>query len=90
MNKKEFKNKIHSLIEDNWNMLFPEREFTGGDDFIQYAGSIFDSKEINTAIDVLLDGWLGLNHKSKEFEKRLSRYIGLDYGIVVNSCSSAN
>ena len=90
MDRNNVKEKILTLIEESWNDLFPEKDFEGGKDLVQYAGSTIDSKEITSAVDVLLDGWFGLSKKAKAFESKLAEYIGMKDCIVVNSGSSAN
>jgi len=90
MKRKDEKKNIQSIIEERWNVLFPIANFRAGKDIIQYAGSTFDAKEINAALDVLLDGWFGLSNKATEFENNLAKYVEMKNGIVVNSGSSAN
>jgi dTDP-4-amino-4,6-dideoxygalactose transaminase len=90
MDKNDVKAELFHLIEKHWKILFPENAFRPSSDYIQYSGAIFDSKEIIAAVDSLLDGWFGIYHKAREFEKKMARYIGVSDGVVVNSGSSAN
>ena len=90
MNKNHIKAKIFKLIEDNWEELSPHKDFSPGKDFIQYSGAVFDQKEINAALDILLDGWFGIDKKAVDFEKKIAEYFGVSHGVVVNSGSSAN
>jgi perosamine synthetase len=46
-------------------------------------------EEIEAVAEVLRSGWLGLGPKTTEFEKRFAQYIGANYAIGVNSCTSA-
>ena len=61
---------------------------------IWYAPNRFQSygdKEIMAVTECLKDGWLaGFGPKSKEFEERVSHSFGKEYGLFVNSGSSAN
>ena len=57
---------------------------------IRYAEAIFDEKEINSMVDTLLHGWLGLEKKGREFSVKLAQYLGVSRTILVNSGSSAN
>lgn len=38
----------------------------------------------------MLECWFGLGQKGEKFEKEFSQYLGLKYGCLVNSGSSAN
>jgi CDP-4-dehydro-6-deoxyglucose reductase, E1 len=61
-----------------------------GKDLIQYSGPTFDTSEFEAAIDVLLDGWFGLGEKAEEFELQTAHALGKEFGVFVNSGSSAN
>lgn len=61
-----------------------------GKDCIQYAGPYFTEEEYIAAIKTLLNGWLILGEKGKEFEQRFPNYLGKNKGILTNSGSSAN
>jgi len=67
-----------------------EGEFIPGKTFIQYAGSIYDDKEITNVVQSWLDGWFGLGENTNKFEKKLSSYIGSIGSIITNSGSSSN
>jgi len=84
--KEEILNLISLYIEEkNKN-----KKWTPGEDWIQYSGPYFDSKEYTAAVDSLFSGWLILGEKGREFEKKFSRFLGKNDGILVNSGSSAN
>ena len=57
---------------------------------IGVAYPCFDHKEVNQALDSLLDVWISQGPKVKQFEKEYAKYIGTKYGIGCNSGSSAN
>ncbi|MEE9151634.1 MAG: DegT/DnrJ/EryC1/StrS family aminotransferase [Thermoplasmata archaeon] len=48
-----------------------------------------DDKEIKLVKEVLESGWLAHGPKNKEFEESFSRYIGTEYAVSLNSCTSA-
>lgn len=60
------------------------------DQQIYFAKAIFDEKEINAVVDCLRNGWLGSGKITDKFEKRFAEYIGMPFGQLVNSGSSAN
>jgi CDP-4-dehydro-6-deoxyglucose reductase, E1 len=57
---------------------------------INYAGRVFDEKELINLVDSALDFWLTYGKYSKEFEKKLAEYLGVRWAFLVNSGSSAN
>jgi len=59
---------------------------------VYYAKTSYDSKEINAVIKVLKEQKLNLmNSKNvKKFESKIARLFDKKYGLMVNSCSSAN
>jgi CDP-6-deoxy-D-xylo-4-hexulose-3-dehydrase len=57
---------------------------------VQYGGGVFDDKEINASISVLLEGWFGLGKKAVELEHGLASFIGAKGSILTNSGSSSN
>ena len=57
---------------------------------IGVAYPCFDHKEVNQALDSLLDVWISQGPKVKQFEREYAEYIGTKYGLGCNSGSSAN
>ncbi len=65
-------------------------EFVPGVSRINYAGRIFDEREVCNLIDSGLEFWLTYGRYSREFEKKLEEYLGVRFALLVNSGSSAN
>ena len=85
------KKDIYKIVEKIFELKkVKEKEFIPGKTFIQYAGSVFDEKEVNNVIDSWLDGWFGLGQKAQDFEGGLARYLGVKGSILTNSGSSSN
>lgn len=59
-------------------------------DRISYSGRVFDESEIEELVNASLDFWLTAGDYADEFEKGLSKYLGIKYCSLVNSGSSAN
>ncbi len=57
---------------------------------ISIGAPAYDEKELNQAIDSLLDVWISMGPKVKSFEKQAAKYVGTKYAVAVNSGSSAN
>lgn len=67
-----------------------ERKFIDGETRVKYAGRVFDAKEMQYLVDSALDFWLTYGDYSKQFEKKLAKYLEVKYVFLVNSGSSAN
>ncbi|MDD3886004.1 MAG: lipopolysaccharide biosynthesis protein RfbH [Victivallaceae bacterium] len=65
-------------------------QFEPGKSRVNYAGRVFDEKEICNLVDSSLEFWLTYGRYSKEFEKKLAAYLGIRFALLVNSGSSAN
>lgn len=57
---------------------------------IPYALAVHDDKEKNRVIKVLDEHRTNIGKETAEFEKKVSKYFGKKFGIMVNSGSSAN
>lgn len=67
-----------------------EAPFIPGKSRINYAGRVYDEKEMINLVDSSLEFWLTYGRYSKQFEKRLAEFLGIKYAFLVNSGSSAN
>ena len=75
---------VGEYVEDSRNVPWVEG------DWISYSGPIFDEKEYQAAIEVLLSGWLVFGENAREFEKKFPKFMGKRHGSLTNSGSSAN
>lgn len=66
------------------------KPFVAGQTRINYAGRVFDERELVNLVDASLDFWLTYGDYSRAFEKRLADYLGVRWSLLVNSGSSAN
>lgn len=67
-----------------------EQEFIPGASRVNYAGRVFDEREMANATQAVLEFWLTSGKWTKEFENKLATYLGVKYALMVNSGSSAN
>ena len=49
----------------------------------------YDDRELEALKPVFQSGWIGLGPKTKEFEEKFAKYIGVKYAIGVNSATAA-
>jgi CDP-6-deoxy-D-xylo-4-hexulose-3-dehydrase len=64
--------------------------FIPGKTPINYAGRVYDEKEIQAAVEASLDFWLTEGRFAKEFQHEFAEKVGVKYALLVNSGSSAN
>ncbi|HEY5590037.1 MAG TPA: lipopolysaccharide biosynthesis protein RfbH [Paludibacter sp.] len=69
---------------------FSDSEFIPGKSRVNYAGRVFDEKEIINAVNASLDFWLTEGRFSEEFSEKIAEFIGVEHVLLTNSGSSAN
>ena len=79
---KEYYSLVHAPVQN--------APFVPGESRVNYAGRVFDEKELCNLVDSSLEFWLTYGRYSKEFEKKLAQYLGVRFALLVNSGSSAN
>jgi CDP-4-dehydro-6-deoxyglucose reductase, E1 len=89
-NNLELRSKILNLVQDYFKKQHVSKPFIPGEDYIEYAGRVFDHKEGVSLVNAALDFWLTSGEYTVEFEKKLARYLGLRFSMLTNSGSSAN
>nr|WP_258030171.1 lipopolysaccharide biosynthesis protein RfbH [Campylobacter concisus] len=92
-NKSELKKEILEKTKEYYELVhkpIQERKFIDGETRVNYAGRVFDAKEMQYLVDSALDFWLTYGDYSKQFEKKIAEYLGIKYAFLVNSGSSAN
>jgi CDP-6-deoxy-D-xylo-4-hexulose-3-dehydrase len=83
---KEILDAVKSYIDQQQSA----KTWVAGRDFVNYAGSYFDSQEYVAAVESLLKGWLVMGDAGTQFEKRFPPLFGKKHGILTNSGSSSN
>jgi CDP-6-deoxy-D-xylo-4-hexulose-3-dehydrase len=66
------------------------RTWVSGKDFVNYAGTYYDSDEFVAGVESLLKGWLVMGDDGLKFEREFPRQFGKTHGILTNSGSSSN
>jgi len=64
--------------------------FNTGKTRVNYAGRVFDEKEICNAVEASLDFWLTEGRYSEEFSEKIAEFLGVEHILLTNSGSSAN
>ena len=93
MTSDELKKDILDKVEEYYRLVHKPKSsdpFIPGKSRVNYAGRVFDEKEMVNLVDSSLEFWLTYGRWSKEFEKGLADYLGIRFALLVNSGSSAN
>jgi CDP-6-deoxy-D-xylo-4-hexulose-3-dehydrase len=68
----------------------PRQERFGPQDRVQYAGRVYDERELVNLVDSGLDFFLTAGRFAERFESEFAAFLGLPHALLVNSGSSAN
>jgi CDP-6-deoxy-D-xylo-4-hexulose-3-dehydrase len=82
--------EILEKVADYYRHAHQGEPFVPGRSFVHYGGRVFDERELQSAVDAVLDFWLTDGPRVETFSGRLGAYVGLDHILTVNSGSSAN
>ena len=88
-NEAEAREQIKALVAAYYKDFKQPKPYEPGDR-INYAGRVFDEKEMCALTDATLDFWLTTGRFSDQFERKFTQWIGVKYAHLVNSGSSAN
>ncbi|MFC1807312.1 lipopolysaccharide biosynthesis protein RfbH [Candidatus Omnitrophota bacterium] len=90
-NIKMIREKIRKNVKDFYEQSSASRQgFLPGKSRVNYAGRVYDHKELANIVDASLDFWLTSGEYAKRFESNLSKLLGVKYCMLTNSGSSAN
>jgi len=88
--EKEIRKEIFAKVKELYSLRRNKDKFVPGKRYINYAGRVYDEKEIINLVDASLDFWLTAGRFAKEFEEKFAKLLGLKYCSLTNSGSSAN
>lgn len=89
MNEQEAREYITKLVGEYCDKYHTVGEYKDGDR-IPYARRVYDKNEMMNLADASLEFWLTSGRYTAQFEKGLSKYLGVKFCSLVNSGSSAN
>lgn len=91
MTKEQLQQEIIEKVRAYYALAHASRqEFIPGASRVNYAGRVFDEREMANATQAVLEFWLTSGKWTKEFENKLAAYLGVKYALMGNSGSSAN
>lgn len=89
-NAENVRKKILDLVKDYYLLKHANKEFSPGKTKINYAGRVYDEKEMINLVDSALDFWLTAGPYARKFEQSMCDYFKAKKFYLVNSGSSAN
>jgi len=88
--EKQIRKEIFEKIKRLYKLRKEQNKFISGESKINYAGRVYDEKEMINLVDSSLDFWLTAGRYAKKFEKEFAKFLGAKYCLLTNSGSSAN
>ncbi len=88
----QLRREIFERVERYYDLEHRPRQerFTPGEGRIDYAGRVYDAREMLQLVDAALEFRLTAGRYCHEFERKLGEFVGCPYTLFVNSGSSAN
>ena len=90
MRSANLRNDIFEKVKQFYYSQEKIEGFIPGKTRVNYAGRVYDEKELVNLVDASLDFWLTAGRYADKFESRFAKFLGLKYCLLVNSGSSAN
>jgi len=88
--EKEIIKEIFDKVKELYVSRRTQEKFIPGETRINYAGRVYDKKEMISLVDASLDFWLTSGRFARQFEKNLAEFLGIKHCLLTNSGSSAN
>lgn len=88
--QKKLRQGIFKKVISLYRLKRKRIKFIPGKTFVNYAGRVYDEKELTNLVDASLDFWLTAGRYAKTFEKEFAKSLGVKYCLLTNSGSSAN
>lgn len=82
--------QIAVLVKEYAEIVYSPTSFIPGETLVPPSGKLMGHSELENMVSASLDGWLTAGRFNEEFERKLAKFLGVEYLITVNSGSSAN
>ena len=93
MTAEELRKEILEKTAEYYRLVHQAKQtepFSPGKSRVNYAGRVFNEREMQNLVGASLEFWLTYGHWSRDFERGLAAYLGVRFALLVNSGSSAN
>ena len=77
--------KILEMVAEYYRLAHApvqHKTFVPGESKVNYAGRVFDEKEMVNLTDAALEFWLTGGRYTAEFEKKLAAYLGVRFALM--------
>jgi len=88
-NNKQLKKEILEKVREFYKSQ-PKEKFIPNKTRVNYAGRIYNEKELMNLVSASLDFKLTAGEYAKKFEEKFAKLLGIKYCLLTNSGSSAN
>jgi CDP-6-deoxy-D-xylo-4-hexulose-3-dehydrase len=91
--QEQLKKEIFAKVKEYYRLVHQpsqEADFVAGKSRVNYAGRVFDEKELVCLVDSALDFWLTSGRFEQEFQAKMASFLGTKHVVTANSGSSAN
>jgi CDP-4-dehydro-6-deoxyglucose reductase, E1 len=82
--------EILEKVGEYYHLAHQTGSLVPGETFVHYGGRVYDEREMQSAVDAILDFWLTDGPRAEVFSRALGDYLGLKHILTLNSGSSAN
>jgi len=86
----KLRREILEKVAEYYHAMHQPEPFVPGETFVNYGGRVYDERELQSAVDAVLEFWLTDGPRVAEFSEGLGNFVGLQHILAVNSGSSAN
>lgn len=88
--KEQIETEIFRLVEEHYAVAHQRKPFVPGVSKVAYAGRVYDSHEMKTGVESILQYWLTAGPFARSFEGTMKDFFNSHAAYLVNSGSSAN
>jgi len=88
--EERLRSQILELVAEYASVEHAEKQFDVEHSRVPVSGRVFDSRELISLTEAVLEFWLTSGRFNDEFEKGLKNFLGAKHVLTVNSGSSAN
>ena len=82
--------EILEKVGEYYHLAHQRAPFVPGETFVNYGGRVYDEREMQSAVDAVLDFWLTDGPRVEAFSGALAGFLGVKHILTVNSGSSGN
>ncbi len=88
--EEQLRQHILDHVAEYYRLAHDAPRFVPNETRLDYAGRVYDERDLVALVDASLDFWLTLGQNALVFEEAFAAYLGTSHAVYVNSGSSAN